>query len=799
MRLMNRLFCLLAALALALPALRGSALAQGVLGRVAKVDIQFLGPATVNEDYVRGFIRVKAGDAYQPASVDQDVRDLYGTGMFYTVRILETRTDAGVELTYQIQAKPKLTDIRISGNTQIRERKIRKKITSKVGEPLDEAKLFSDAQEIKTLYQKTGRPNADVKYVTVIDEPAGRGTATFEIKESPKIRIEDVVFEGATAFEQSKLRKVVKTRRWWMFSWLTGSGKLKEDKLDEDREKLAEFYRKRGYIDFDLQDIKLEYPKTNRMVVHFQVFEGKPYKVGAVTFKGATMFPTNQADKLLNLSVGKTFTPGDLEKDVEKIQDFYGARGHIDVAEGTGNLRVARIANTEQNTMDLRYDIEEGQKSYVEKIEIRGNNNTKDRVIRRELAIAPGNTFDMVRVKVSKKRLEGLQYFGKVEAHHEPTDVPERKNLIVTVEEKSTGSVSVGAGFSSIDNLVGYLDLTQGNFDLFNPPTFQGAGQKARLHLALGTERYDVVLSFIEPWFLGRRLQLGTDFFHRRLNYQSMNELYDEARTGGRVSLTKALWRQDLMGRVSYTLENVGIINVSPLAPQTILDESGYNLLSTVETTLAFDTRNSSLLPNRGQRTEFITGVTGGPFGGDRHFYKLELRSGWYFRGLAKGHVLEVVGKAGVGEAFNGDATIPFYERWYLGGLYSLRGYKYRDVGPKEPVQYSSDYEPVGGNTYWFGSIEYSIPIIERLRLALFYDIGMVYPDSYSFEPQQYNDPRTGRFFTTGSYNDNWGIGIRLNLPIGPLRLDYGIPINSDDRNESGGRFQFGVGYTRVF
>ena len=445
--------------------------------------------------------------------------------------------------------------------------------------------------------------------------------------------------------------------------------------------------------------------------------------------------------------------------------------------------------------MDLEYKIEEGQKSYIEKIEIRGNAKTKDRVLRRELAVAPGEVFDMVRVKVSKARLEGLQYFEKVDARPEPTDIPNRKNLVIGVEEKSTGNVSLGAGFSSVDSVVGYVEFTQGNFDLANPPLFTGAGQKFRARIQVGTQRQDYTISFVEPWFLGRKLALGVDLYKRTMSYQSLESLYNEDRTGAKISLTRALGSDFLIGSLSYTIEDVGIVDVSSNAPASITAEAGHALLSKVGASLAFDTRNKVTLPNKGQRTELFGEYVGGPLGGDKEFYKVELKSAWYFKGFMEGDVLELAGRIGVADSLKSGEDVPFYERYYLGGLDSLRGFQYREIGPSEPLLYTSGNEPVGGDTYWFATAEYSTPIIERLRIAVFYDIGMVYPGSFSFTP----GPSSVAGRDTGSYADNWGIGFRLNLPIGPLRLDYGIPINSPPGIGGSGRFQFGVGYTREF
>jgi outer membrane protein insertion porin family len=792
--------------------------------KIAQLEIKQVGPPAASEELIRANIRVKAGDLYRPTAVDEDVRNLYATGFFYNIHVAAANTADGVILTYTLMGKPRLTDIKFQGNTKFTAAKLKAKLTSKVGEPLDERKLFTDGQEIQKLYQKKGYPNTEVKAVSSVIEESGRATATFEITESPKVKILQVDFVGAKDFPEKKLRGVIKTRKHWMFSWITGSGFLKDEQLQEDKEKLIEFYRDKGYIDFEIREIQIVNPTPRTMILKFVVYEGAQYKVGAVKFTGNKLFSSADITgglralhgakrskvKLgpngLQMDVGDIFTPKGMTKDVEAVEDYYGANGYIDVNAASRNLKVLRIPNTETRTMDLEFQIEEGQKIRVERIEIRGNTKTRDTVIRRELAVSPGETFDMVRVKLSKGRLEGLRYFDRVETHPEPTEVQNARNLVVVVDEGKTGNATAGAGFNSAESLVGYVEYTESNFDLTRfpmQPWWQGAGQKVRLRLAIGTQQQDYELGFIEPWFLGRKLQLGVNLYYRDLAYLSPNNLYDEVQAGGKVSLTRALGSDFLRGSVNYTLENIGI-NLTGDArptpgpfgnvPPAILEQVGYHLLSTVGGSLAYDTRNSVQLSDKGQRTELIGQVTGGPFGGDQSFYKLELRSAWFFKGLAKGHVLEVGGRAGAAQAFGGTSEVPFYSRYYLGGMYDLRGFKYRNVSPRQynnsfspPVPYQ---EPVGGDTFWFGSAEYSIPIFEQergvgVRVAVFFDIGGVGEKPYSLSP--------------GVFDDNWGIGIRLNLPIGPIRLDYGIPLTCDEYNSNSGKFQFGVGWERPF
>src|ERR1043166_8123904 len=647
---MNRLLRLCGLYAL-LVALCGTAWGQFAPLQVSRIAVTNVGPPAASDEIIRANIRVKAGDPYRPAAVDDDIRNLYATGFFYNIRVARDRTDDGMVLTYIVQGKPRLTDIKVQGNKKISLAKIKKKITSKVGEPLDERKLFTDSRAIYELYQKKGYPKTEVKYVPNIDENAGRGTATFEIKESPKIKIIQVRFIGAHAFSESALRKQIKTRRRWMFSWLSGSGYFKDEQFQEDKEKLADFYRERGYIDFEIKDVQFENPTPTKLILRFNIYEGRQYKVGQITFQGTTMLPTNavspgfkpapapqrgpehtarieslRLNKNFVMKAGDTFTVKGLSKDIEAVEDFYGAKGHIDVTTSSGNLKVARIANTETGTMDLQFEVDEGQTSFIEKIEIRGNSKTKDKVIRRELAVSPGEIFNMVGVKLSKQRLAGLQFFqgGKGDARPEPTDPPivGRKNLVIGGEEKNTGNLTLGAGFSSVDAVVGFVEVSQGNFDLFNPPRFTGAGQKFRLRVQLGTQRKDFEVSFIEPWFLGRKLALGLDLYHREANYLSLGNLYDETRTGARVSLSRALGSDFLIGSVSYTIESVGILldpslhgarsvfgTVSgagspsdPLipvfdprnVPQEILDENGHSLLTRIGGSLAYDTRNST-------------------------------------------------------------------------------------------------------------------------------------------------------------------------------------------------------------
>ncbi len=764
--------------------------AQIVPTVVSQIEIRHVGPPAVSDSMVRANIRTKPGEPYRQASVDDDMKTLYATGYFYNIKVARENEAKGVKVIYILQGNPVLTEIKFIGNSKFKRAKLLKKVTSKVGQPLDEVKLFTDQAEIQKLYQKSGYHKTTVKYSAAIDQTLGKAVAVFDIKESPKVRIGAVAFDGLHQLnkkEVKQLRKALKTRPHWMFSWLTGSGVLKEEEFEDDKERLVEFYQNKGFIDFELKDVHLDYTSPNKMTVRFVISEGQKYKVGAVNFKGNNLFAAtnilhgvvvNGYPSRVKMTVGKTFTPEGLTKDVEAIKDFYGSKGYIDC-----KVAAVQQANTTTGTMDVLYQIQEGEISHIEKVEIKGNTKTKDKVIRRELAVMPGEVYDTVKVKLSKARLEGLGYFQKVDTQPEDTEVMNRKNLVVGVEEKNTGNFTLGAGFDSVESLVGFAEVSQGDFDIFNPPNFTGGGEKIRLRAAIGTLQRDYLLTFIEPWFLDQKLALQVDLFDRDLSYVSPSDLYDETHAGATISLTRTLWSDFFIGKVNYTVDDVGIY-LNPgngTISHQLAQEAGTRLISRVGSSLAYDTRNHALNPTSGQRTEISGDVASSVLGSDASYYKVELKTAWFFRGFGEGQIFQINAKLATAQALGDTPRVPIFDRYFMGGLYDLRGYHYRMIGPRDDAT-----DPIGGDTYAFATAEYTIPIIERLRFALFYDIGNVYSPSWDFKD-------------LGETVDDAGIGLRINLPIGPLRLDLGFPIRHPSDVGNSPRFTFGVGYSRPF
>ena len=767
--------------------------AQGELPEetiVREIVVRFIGPETVNRAVVMANIQTAVGKPRTREMIEQDVRNLINTGYFFDVRVLEEPMTDGVRVVFQVQGKATIKEIIMEGNKRFKEERLKREYSQKVGDSLDERKAHDDARKMEDLYQKSGYPDAKVTYEVSIDKDTGKAILRFKVHEGERIYIKAIKFTGNKAYTDDVLLKVMKTRRHWWGSWLASTGVLKEEDFKEDLEKLHDYYNSKGYIDMEVRGTHIERVGSKWMVIHIDIFEGAQYKVGTVTIDGNKLFPTTELEKHLKMTAGKTFTPAAMAADQKALEDYYGARGYLDTS-----ARPVRVPNVETGRIDMTYSIHEGELTYIELIEIRGNTKTKDKVIRRELAVNPGDIYDTVRVDRSVERLKNLGYFSKVEATPEPTDVPNRKDLAINLEEQRTGSVTFGAGFSSIDSLLGFVEITQGNFDLFNWPSFTGGGEKLRLRLQVGFKRQDEVLSFVEPWFLDQKLSLGFDAFHHNSNFLSTQ--YSEQRTGIDLWLEKAL-NQFIRARVEYGIQDIDL-SVEHVASQELQSQDGSHTRSSVTGTLVYDNRDSVFLTTRGNRSEVSAEVAGGPIGGNVSDYKLNAKTSFYFPFFDK-QVLQILGAAGVVNAFgstHGNGTnvietvfsggktstvmraidpVPIFDRYFLGGANTLRGFDFRKVGPKD-----GDNDPIGGNSFVNATAEYTYPIVERVRGAFFFDIGNVYRDAYDFN---FNNLKSDA-----------GMGVRLNLPIGPLRLDYGYPIMSDKFTGRSGKIQFSVGY----
>jgi outer membrane protein insertion porin family len=731
---------------------------------IHKVEIQYVGPQTISRERVMAQLRTKAGQPYSESVAEQDIRALYATGAVQNVRIFGEEDGDGVKVIVVIQTRSLVNEIEIAGAERISAKKLRKSIDLKINGPLSEEELQKGRQKIIETYQAKGFTDVDVKFRVETDEARGTSRVIYTITEGTKGAISAIRFEGNTKFSDRILRKQMKTKGKTLYSFIDKSGRLDETQLEQDINSIREWYQDHGYIDVTVKEVRRE-RHNGKMTIVVVLTEGIQYRVAKLTITGNKVANEQKIRLLLKMKEGDVYSPKQIRDDAKKLADAYGSGGYVDlqvipqgVPAGAGRI-------------DVKYAIEEGSPSFVQRITIVGNTRTKDKVIRREVLIAPGDIFNSVRVETTKKRLDNLGYFSKVETYPEDTGVASRKDLIVQVEEKRTGSLNFGAGFSTVENLVGFIELTQGNFDLMNWPNFTGGGQKFRTRVQFGTQRKDVVVSLTEPYFLDRRLSLGGEVYYREADF--LSSLYAQRNYGFSIDARKAIGAF-MAASLQYRLETSELFNVSNAASNAIILEEGSVVKSQVTTSFTFDTRDNPFLSRRGQRVQLTPFVAGGPLGGDTQIYGVDLEARQYFH-LPKDTILVLSGEVATVDTWGNGDRVRIFDRLFLGGSNDLRGFDFRDVSPRD-----INGEPLGGQSKAQFTIEYTVPIIEKARAAIFYDTGFVNAGPWDF--------------STNHVVSDYGIGLRLDLPIGPIRIDYGIPLQKDGL-KGNGKFNFNVGY----
>ncbi|MCX7713448.1 MAG: outer membrane protein assembly factor BamA [Chthoniobacterales bacterium] len=740
--------------------------AGGVI--VRDLQIRFVGPETISRERVLANLATKVGQPFNQLTVEQDLRALHGTGLIENARIFAEPVEDGARVVVEIKGRPLVTEVRVEGASAIPEKRVRKEITLKVGEPFDSEKAAEDRNKILKLYQDRNYPDVQVDIERIEDSAKKQLIVVFRIKEGGRMIVRKISFAGNTNIRASELRKAMQTKVRNVLYVFNKSGRLMPQQMEEDKAAIVALYQSRGFADAEVVNYEIRPTGSkNGVEILITIYEGPKYKVSKISFTGVTVVDLQVLDRLLKMREGDLYTPQGLNGDIKAIRDFYGTQGYADV------VIVPDIFPSGETQVEINYQIEEGVQSYVNLVNIQGNVRTKDRVIRREIAVRPGDLFDTTRVDLSKQRLVNLNYFSKVELVPQDTLIPGRKDLNVIVEEKRTGSFNIGAGFSTIDSLVGFAELQQTNFDLFGWPRFTGGGQRFRLRGQYGIKRNDFVISFIEPWFLEQKLSLGVEGFYHEATY--LSTVYDQRNYGGAVQLRRPLLPM-LTGQLEYRGEGIEIYDVDKkkVGPQ-ILDSVGTYMRSSLSATLTWDSRDNLFLTRRGEQIEFTAYVAGGFLGGDVQDYGLNLEASKYFK-LPLDCIFLLKGQVAVVDNWGSSEDVPIFDRLYLGGANSMRGFDFREVGPKDKFG-----NPIGGNSLAYATAEITFPIISRVRGATFLDVGFVNSSSWDWDPS--------------GYNADFGFGIRVDLPIGPVRVDYGIPIKSDDWNGSSGKFNFNIGY----
>jgi len=738
---------------------------------VRKIDIQYAGPATLSREKILANMRTAVGKPYAEQAIEDDIRALYATGSVTNVRIFGEPLPAenGVRVVVVIQSKSNVTAINVEGNNAINTKKIRKDISTKPGQTLNESTLEADRQKILDDYANHGFSETQVKYHTDVNDQTGAATVTFTIVEGNKTVVKHIRFEGNTAFTGKVLKKVIKTRPADILSFLTKTGRVNNDQLDQDVTALREYYQNHGYEDVMVEQPRIEPAGNGKVSLVYAVAEGPQYHVGKVGVSGPVLFTADQVQATFKTKAGGVFSPQDLRDDTKAIGDLYGTRGYVDM---TANAETTSAGN---RVINVVYKIDEGSQSYIDHINIQGNTRTKDKVIRRELAVKPGEIYNTSLIDVSKQRLVNLGYFNKergVQIYPTDTDVPGRKDVNVLVEEARTGSFNFGAGFSSIDSLLGFVEVQQTNFDLLNWPSFTGGGERLHARVQLGTQRKDADLSLTEPYFLDYQLSVGDDVFYSDANYVS--SVYEQKDWGDDITVRKPIDAFSA-ARLDYRIEDINIYGISSGVSDAILRDAGNHTKSSLTAGYTYDTRDSVFLTRRGERVDLSVFVAGGPLGGQVNDYGFDVNGSKYFH-LPGDGILDINAEWSEVDWYDSSDHVPIFDTLYLGGPNSLRGFRFRAMSP-----YDDKGQPIGGDSLARVTAEYTFPIMDRVRGATFYDTGFVNPGFFSMG--------------LGQIASDVGVGLRLDLPIGPVRLDYGVPIQNPHHTSTTGQFNFSMGY----
>lgn len=747
--------------------------------------VEISGNRRVEEEAIRVRLRMRPGVPFDEASVDADVKSLFAMGFFDDVRARLERRDGEWVLTYEVDERPFIERVEIDGARRIDEQDIEEALGVRPNTILDPERLRKGIREVRKLYEKKGYLDAEVSYET---RPAGEGRVTllFHIDEKRPVRIHTIRFEGNRAFRDRQLARLMQTRERWFLSFLTGAGTIDREVLKADVERLTAFYYEHGYIDVRIDDPVVERDDKG-LIVTIRIEEGAPYTFGKIQLEGDILPEAREMLAEMQRREGKRFRASRLREDINALTDLYGDRGYAFV-----NVTPETEVDPRAHVVDVTYRIDQGPEVYVDRIEISGNTKTRDKVIRRELELAEQQRFSGSKLRRSQEKIRRLGFFSEVNVTTRKSDRPDRLDVVVDVKEGPTGAFSAGAGISSGESFLFNLRLSEINF--------LGRGQRVVLNLDFGAISRNFSLSFTEPYLMDTRLTLGVDAF----NWELIFSEFTRSGTGGSIRTLypfEALGWRDLWGiplvdtrfGLDYRIERASITDVSRSAASIIRAERGTSLTSSLTPRLFRDTRNHPFDPTAGSLQDLSLEIAG--LGGDSHFLKLESRARWYlpfWESERLGTFTFSTGwNFGYGVGYAGEKELPLFERYFPGGINTVRGYDVRSLGPRVPV---FDQVPenarncplganrcarlirrdeIGGSQQLIFNNEIIVPIVQALGLkgVLFFDAGEAFLASEGID---LSELRTAV-----------GFGFRWLSPIGPLRIEIGFPLNrrpGDDR-----------------
>jgi len=746
------------ALLLVLLAVAGEALGQEPRARPPTPtirDIAVEGNRRIQTAAILNRVQTRVGDPFSPAGVREDVRAIFALGFFDDVEVRTEEFEGGVRLIFVVVERPLLREASFEGNVEVKTEELRERAAVRVGvlyNP-DEARKAVDA--IRQKYEDEGYFGVQITPRTE-RTPEGDLRLVFRIEEGPKLYIDRIVVEGNQALTAKQIKGAMETKE--RFLWILPFSTVQRRVFEDDVDRILALYADHGFIQARVESHEILPDLARRKVtLRLRVVEGPQFRTGSITIRGNEVLSTQEVLGLVRLREGDVYNRGALRASQRAIVNRYSelgrARAEVDpqTVNDVQNLRV-----------HVTLAITEGGPVYVERINISGNTKSSEKVLRRELRIAEGELFTFQKLVQSRRQLANLggptPFFEEVNVTTEPGSGPDKIVVNVEVKERATGVFSVGAGYSSVDNLFATLDVSQRN--LF------GRGQEVFLRLRLGSRSRLGLLGFTEPYLFDLPLRAGFDIYDRERQFDD----FTEDRLGGDLRASYPI-AQDVTLSGLYRLEEVEVSDIAADASQDLKREQGTKLNSAVEFSVTRDTRDSFVEPTRGSRNSVA--VTFAGLGGDTRFYKVEAESAWFFPLPLFNLVWAVRGLAGFADGWGGK-ELPIFERFFLGGATTLRGQRTRSVAPRD-----AEGRVIGGDKELLFSTELLIPVVPRFRLALFFDAGNAYGFGKDFDP---TDLRLGI-----------GAGVRFLSPFGPLRLEYGYNLDRKG-DEKIGYVVFSVG-----
>jgi len=720
-------------------------------------NVTFQGNNFISTEKLLLLIKSRSGADYSEEILREDVKRLTETGYFAEVAYHVQPVADGVDVVFQVKENPIIKEIYITGNRAVKTSTLRKKLGVEKGTLWDETKLLAGLEEVRKLYQEKGLLLTEVSHRI---EPREDGIDVFvEIDEGHRRNITAVVFEGNRSFPASRLRKLMKLKaRRLPFSM----GRYKEELFEPDLSAIERFYKSQGYLEAKVSGTQ-EPVGRKKLLLRIRIEEGQQYYLGTIKFSGDLLVPETELRSLLVLAKeGEVFDENKAQENVNRLQKFYSDRGYI-----RARLQALPEPASEANRINLTYQVEPGNTYTVDEVVIRGNVRTKDKVIRREVTLAPGDLFSGRQVEKTFGRLRDLNYFEDIKLFPEFTVSADQANLVVEVKEKEkTGMLLFGGGFSSVDKLTGFVSLEQTNFDLTNFPRFTGGGQDLKLWVQLGETNQGFYLSFTEPYFRDRPVWVGTDLYRWTRDWDE----YDEKRLGGDLRLGRR-WENFSLGFIIKSER----VNLSDILIPSIVDQAGKYQKNSLTTSLEYFRLDSKLFPTKGFSSTTTAEYAGGPFQGDLNFWKLTLEEHFYYPLPFKKVIFHSKTYLGTIREMGDTADIPIFERFFGGGIGTVRGYKERSLGPHDPTT----GDPLGGKSLFAQTLEVLYPIYQEiLKGVAFFDVGNVWEKAVAF-----GDLRKGA-----------GVGLRVVIPLfrTPIQLDYGVALDRKP-GEDRGRLHIGM------